>query len=115
MKMKKIKLITNQHFDQSLPFGMELLHSKFQELLKLEGGSYTETTDTIILETSDGKKITANKNKVREQNNARISYEGELHFGKKCLVTKFLDNNIVELLDYFYPNNSYRIFMEIES
>jgi hypothetical protein len=110
--METIKIVTK---DQGQPL-MRLLDEPWQNLLKLDGGTFKEKDTSFEFITTDGKKVTADKDRVNEQVGQRISYWGNMNDlgGPQILIEKQTAEPGMYVLRGIYPG-SFMIAIQVEA
>ena len=69
---------------------MRLLDEPWQKLIKLEQGTFSETSSLITFKTTDGLSVTADKTSIFDEDDQKISYSGSMNDigGPQILIDK---------------------------
>lgn len=86
---------------------MRLLDEPWQKLVKLDQGTFSETSSGITFKTTEGLCITADKTSVFEDDDQKISYSGSMNDigGPQILIDKLKSKKDFYVLRSFYPGS----------
>lgn len=101
--MNKIKIV-EKFQGQAM---MKLLDEPWQKLIKLDEGTFIETSSLITFKTTDDLSVTVDKTSVFEEDNQKISYSGSMNEigGPVILVDKLKNKKDFYIIRGFYPGS----------